>query len=90
MMKRRRSKVWRQGVTLLNSVTHLAGGILQLLLGYSLGNAIDPRGLAIATFFALIFTAGHLTQEIRDHQGDAVNAAVGQICQVLDSHTGHL
>ncbi len=58
---------------LLNSAAHLAGGILHFLLGYSLGNAIDRRGLAIATFFALIFAAGHLTQEIRDHQGDAVN-----------------
>ncbi len=56
---------------LLNSATHLAGGTLHFLLGYSLGNAIDRRGLAIAAFFALIFAAGHLTQEIRDHQGDA-------------------
>lgn len=63
---------WK-GRPLLSSVAHLAGGILHFLLGYSLGNAIDRRGLAIATFFALIFTAGHLTQEIRDHQGDAVN-----------------
>ena len=64
---------WK-GRPLLNSVAHLAGGTLHFLLGYSLGNAVDRRGLAIATFFALIFTAGHLTQEIRDHQGDAVNA----------------
>ncbi|MBV9494847.1 MAG: UbiA prenyltransferase family protein, partial [Acidobacteria bacterium] len=30
-------------------------------------------GLATATFFALIFAAGHLTQEIRDFHGDAAN-----------------
>ena len=64
---------WK-GRPLLNSATHLAGGILHFLLGYSLGSAIDSRGFAIATFFALIFVAGHLTQEVRDHQGDAVNA----------------
>jgi len=64
---------WK-GRPLLNSVAHLAGGILHFLLGYALGSAIDPRGLAIASFFALIFAAGHLTQEIRDHEGDAVNA----------------
>lgn len=64
---------WK-GKPLLNSAAHLAGGILHFLLGYSIGSAIDPRGIAIATFFALIFAAGHLTQEIRDHQGDAVNA----------------
>jgi 4-hydroxybenzoate polyprenyltransferase len=63
---------WK-GRPLLNSVAHLAGGILHFLLGYSLASAIDPRGVAIATFFALIFTAGHLTQEIRDHEGDAAN-----------------
>jgi 4-hydroxybenzoate polyprenyltransferase len=64
---------WK-GKPLLNSAAHLAGGILHFLLGYSLGRALDSRGLAIATFFALIFVAGHLTQEVRDHQGDAVNA----------------
>lgn len=64
---------WK-GRPLLNSAAHLAGGILHFLLGYSLERAVDLRGLAIATFFALIFAAGHLTQEIRDHQADARNA----------------
>jgi 4-hydroxybenzoate polyprenyltransferase len=63
---------WK-GRPLLNSVAHLTGGTLHFLLGYSLGKALDPRGLAIATFFALIFTAGHLTQEIRDHEGDSAH-----------------
>jgi 4-hydroxybenzoate polyprenyltransferase len=64
---------WK-GRPLFNSAAHLAGGVLHFLLGYSLGNAIDRRGLAIATFFALTFAAGHLTQEVRDHQGDVLNA----------------
>jgi 4-hydroxybenzoate polyprenyltransferase len=64
---------WK-GRPLLNSAAHLAGGVLHFLLGYSLGNAVDRRGLAIATFFALTFAAGHLTQEVRDHQGDVLNA----------------
>lgn len=64
---------WK-GRPLLNSAAHLAGGVLHFLLGYSLGSAIDRRGLATATFFALIFAAGHLTQEIRDHQGDVLSA----------------
>ena len=63
---------WK-GRPLLNSATHLAGGILHFLLGYSLGHGIDRRGIAIAMFFALIFAAGHLTQEIRDHEGDVVS-----------------
>jgi 4-hydroxybenzoate polyprenyltransferase len=64
---------WK-GRPLLNSLTHFTGGILHFLLGYSLGDAIDGRGLATATFFALIFSAGHLTQEVRDHEGDTMNA----------------
>jgi len=64
---------WK-GRPFLSSAAHLAGGVLHFLLGYSLGSDIDRRGLATATFFALIFAAGHLTQEIRDHQGDALNA----------------
>jgi 4-hydroxybenzoate polyprenyltransferase len=65
---------WK-GRPLLSSAAHLAGGVLHFLLGYSaLGNAIDRRGLAVATFFALTFAAGHLSQEVRDHQGDVLNA----------------
>ncbi|HEV8580092.1 MAG TPA: UbiA family prenyltransferase [Thermoanaerobaculia bacterium] len=64
---------WK-GKPLLNSAAHLGGGIVHFLLGYSLGSAIDRRGVTTAAFFALIFAAGHLTQEIRDYEGDARNA----------------
>jgi len=64
---------WK-GRPLLSSAAHLAGGALHFLLGYSLGNAIDRRGLAVGIFFGLTFAAGHLTQEIRDHRGDVLNA----------------
>jgi len=62
-----------KGIPLLNSALHLAGGVLHFLLGYSLFSAIDRRGLEIACFFALAFVAGHLTQEVRDHEGDRLN-----------------
>jgi 4-hydroxybenzoate polyprenyltransferase len=55
---------------LLNSLDHLAGGALHFLLGYSLGNGLDRRGLIVAVFFAVTFAAGHLAQEIRDYDGD--------------------
>lgn len=58
---------------LLGSSAHLAGGALHFLLGYSIGRAVDGRGVAIALFFGLTFAAGHLTQEVRDYQGDAAN-----------------
>jgi len=63
---------WK-GKPILNSAAHLAGGTLHFLLGYSLAGGIDGRGLLIAGFFASIFAAGHLTQEIRDHEGDVRN-----------------
>jgi 4-hydroxybenzoate polyprenyltransferase len=64
---------WK-GRPLLNSAAHLGGGVLHFLLGYSLGGGVDGRGLAISSFFAVTFAAGHLTQEIRDHDGDVRNA----------------
>lgn len=64
---------WK-GRPLLSSAVHLGGGIVHFLLGYSVGGAIDRRGVATALFFALIFAAGHLTQEVRDSKGDAGNA----------------
>lgn len=63
---------WK-GTPLLNSLAHLSGGLLHFLIGYSLRNAIDGHGIAIGLFFALVFTAGHLTQETRDHEGDSLN-----------------
>jgi 4-hydroxybenzoate polyprenyltransferase len=57
-------------IPVLSSLPHLAGGLLHFLLGYSVYEAIDGRGLAIALFFALTFAAGHLNQEVRDHAGD--------------------
>jgi 4-hydroxybenzoate polyprenyltransferase len=63
---------WK-GRPLLSSAAHVGGGALHFLLGYALGSAIDGRGLLVATFFAVTFTAGHLTQELRDYDGDVGN-----------------
>ena len=56
---------------ILSSVLHLVGGALHFLLGYSVAGVINGRVVAAASFFALTFAAGHLTQELRDYQGDA-------------------
>lgn len=61
---------WK-GRPILSSVLHLVAGALHFLLGYSVASVIDGRAIAIASFFALTFAAGHLTQELRDYQGDA-------------------
>jgi 4-hydroxybenzoate polyprenyltransferase len=62
-----------KGTPVFSSVPHLVGGTLHFLLGYSLFAAVDHRGILLALFFALTFTAGHLNQEVRDHDGDWMN-----------------
>jgi 4-hydroxybenzoate polyprenyltransferase len=62
-----------KSIPLVNSGLHFVGGLLHFMLGYSLFSPVDVRGLEIATFFALIFMAGHLTNEVRDREGDLLN-----------------
>jgi 4-hydroxybenzoate polyprenyltransferase len=62
-----------KGLPVFNSVLHLVGGTLHFLLGYATFAAVDGRGIAIGGFFALVFTAGHLTHEVRDYEGDLLN-----------------
>jgi 4-hydroxybenzoate polyprenyltransferase len=59
-----------KGVPLMSSALHLAGGMLHFLLGYSVFHAVDVRSLVIGGFFALVFSGGHLTHEVRDLEGD--------------------
>ena len=58
---------------IVSSLPHLVGGALHFLLGYSVLGGIDGRGVLIAPFFALTFTAGHLNQEVRDYDGDRLS-----------------
>lgn len=62
-----------KGIPFLNSILHLASGLLHFLLGYSVFGGLDSRGLVIGCFFAAIFSAGHLTQEVRDFEADSRN-----------------
>jgi 4-hydroxybenzoate polyprenyltransferase len=62
-----------KGIPLLNSLLHLAGGAVHFWLGYATFAAIDARGIAVGCFFGLVFTAGHLTHEARDCEGDELN-----------------
>lgn len=62
-----------KGMPLVGSVLHLAGGTLHFLLGYAAFQPVDRRALFLATFFGLVFAAGHLNQEVRDCEGDRRN-----------------
>jgi 4-hydroxybenzoate polyprenyltransferase len=56
-----------------SSLLHFLGGLLHFLMGYSLFAAVDWPAVAIAAFFALIFVAGHATQEVQDWASDRHN-----------------
>jgi 4-hydroxybenzoate polyprenyltransferase len=62
-----------KGLPIFGSALHIVGGVLHFLLGYSAFSPIDARGAAIGCFFALVFTAGHLTHEARGYAGDFIN-----------------
>jgi 4-hydroxybenzoate polyprenyltransferase len=62
-----------KGLPFFSSLLHFVGGTLHFLLGYAAFAAIDARGVLIGCFFALVFTAGHLTHETRDCEGDLLN-----------------
>ena len=59
-----------KGVPVANSLLHLVSGVLHFLMGYSVFRGLDANGLEIGLFFALVFSAGHLTQEVRDCEAD--------------------
>lgn len=65
--------VYMKGVPLASSVLHLLSGVLHFLLGYSVFRSPDTHGIQIGLFFAVIFSAGHLTQEVRDREADLGN-----------------
>src|SRR5947209_7902374 len=64
-----------KGTPIASSLPHLIGGIFHFLLGYAVFSPIDSRGVLIALFFALTFTAGHLNHEVRDFELDSKNNA---------------
>jgi 4-hydroxybenzoate polyprenyltransferase len=59
-----------KGTPIASSLPHLIGGFFHFLLGYSVFSAIDDRGIFVALFFALTFSAGHLNHEVRDFELD--------------------
>jgi 4-hydroxybenzoate polyprenyltransferase len=63
-------RVAAKGVPIVSSLLHLTAGPLLFLLGYGLSGAVDQRGILISAYFGIVFAAGHLTQEVGDHEAD--------------------
>lgn len=57
-------------IPIASSLTHLIGGVLHFLVGFSLGDSPIVNGILIGIFFGGIFMAGHFIQEIRDYETD--------------------
>ena len=68
-------KLNAKGTPIASSLPHLVGGLFHFLLGYVVFTLVDERGILIALFFALTFTAGHLNHEVRDFELDFQNNA---------------
>jgi 4-hydroxybenzoate polyprenyltransferase len=79
--------VHAKGIPILSSGVHLAGGVLLFLLGYALFGEVDRRGLLIGLYFALIFAAGHLNQEVRDYEADLRSGIVTNAVRFGKRHT---
>lgn len=62
-----------KGAPIMGSINHLLGGALHFLLGASVAHPLDARALVSSLFFGLVFTGGHLNQEVRDYEGDLLN-----------------
>jgi 4-hydroxybenzoate polyprenyltransferase len=67
------SGIHAKGVPVVSSIVHLTGGVLHFLLGFALEGGVGARGVLLGLLFALVFVAGHLTQEVRDYEGDRAN-----------------
>ncbi|WP_027730989.1 UbiA family prenyltransferase [Variovorax paradoxus] len=62
-----------KGVPVLNSLLHMVGGTLHFLLGYVALSPVTPQMVVLGGYFGLVFAAGHLVHEARDHDSDARN-----------------
>lgn len=62
-----------KGVPVVASCLHVAGGVLHFHLGAAPFGPPGAVSLALSALFGLTFAAGHLVQEVRDHDADRLN-----------------
>lgn len=63
-------KVMAKARPITGTTVHFAGGVLQFLLGYVVVRDYSLHGIAASVYFALVFAAGHLNHEVKDHDAD--------------------
>lgn len=61
-----------KGRPVVSSVLHVLGGALHFMLGAAAFPPASWHAAAIGLYFGLVFAAGHLTHEARDHEGDSL------------------
>ena len=66
---------------ILGTLIHFAGQILHFLMGYTVLAPVDGRSAAVAVYFALLFSAGHINHELIDHDADEkAGTKTGAVC----------
>lgn len=78
-----------KGTPIAASLNHLIGGSLHFLLGYSVARVVDARGVALSVVFGLVFAAGHLNQEVRDHTFDR-DSGIGTVAVAFGCRRGFI
>jgi 4-hydroxybenzoate polyprenyltransferase len=62
--------IYAKSKPLAGTTVHFIGGVLQFVLGYAAVRPIDAAAVLIGVYFSLVFSAGHLNHEVKDHDAD--------------------
>jgi 4-hydroxybenzoate polyprenyltransferase len=65
-------RIGLKGVPFAGTAVHFVTQTLHFLMGYSVAAEPGTEAVALAMFFALLFSAGHLVHEAIDHEADKV------------------
>lgn len=52
------------------SIIHFCGGVLQFVLGFAAVKPLNATAMLIGVYFAMVFAAGHMNHEVKDHEAD--------------------
>ena len=63
-------KISLKEVPVLSSFIHVIAGTLYFLYGYLLYGDWDLKGVLIGLYFGMVYGAGHLNHEVKDHEAD--------------------